>query len=72
MQLTALTLAAHTRPDGAGLLKMNVLTHLCGQTPEHLRDLRDLLDRLTSSQLPASWRQARPEDDAVRHLPCPG
>ncbi|MFD4998713.1 hypothetical protein [Streptomyces buecherae] len=69
VQLTTLALAAHARPDGAGLLGMNVLTHLCGQTPEQLGDL---LDRMTSSQLLVSWRQAHPEDDVTWRLPGPG
>ncbi|MGD6757218.1 hypothetical protein [Streptomyces sp. BH105] len=71
IQLTALALAlaAHTHSDGAGLLGISVLTHLCGQTPEQLGDL---LDRMTSSQLLASWRQARPEDGVIWHLPESG
>ncbi|MFJ8955198.1 hypothetical protein ACIRO1_34405 [Streptomyces sp. NPDC102381] len=69
VHLTALALAAHTHSDGAGLLAMSVLTHLCGQTPEQLGDL---LDRMTSSQLLTSWQQARPEDDVIWHLPESG
>ncbi|MET7639845.1 hypothetical protein [Streptomyces sp. NPDC005438] len=68
VQLTALTVAAHTRPDGAGSADMDLLTHLCAQTPQQLTDL---LDELTGSRLLSSWRRAPQETEVVWHLLCP-
>ncbi|MER7204014.1 hypothetical protein CG723_39045 [Streptomyces sp. CB01635] len=54
VQLAALTVAAHTRPDGTTSADLDLLIHLCGPTPQQLTDL---LDQLAGSQLPASWHQ---------------
>ncbi|MEU7045895.1 hypothetical protein AB0A77_33225 [Streptomyces varsoviensis] len=62
VQLTALTLAAHTC-DGTGSAELDVLTRLCGQSPQQLEDL---LDQLVRSRLLADWRHISDEEISWR------
>ncbi|MGW0649425.1 hypothetical protein ACWD4T_11520 [Streptomyces umbrinus] len=64
VQLTALTLAAHTC-DSTGSVELDVLTRLCGQSPQQLEDL---LDQLVRSRLLAGWRHISHEEISW-HLP---
>ncbi|MDF9867927.1 hypothetical protein RKD45_006855 [Streptomyces griseus] len=65
-RLAAVALASHTRSDGTGAADMELLAHLCGQTP---LQLSDLFDRLTSSRLLSSWRRTGLEDEVLWELP---
>ncbi|MFJ6900662.1 hypothetical protein [Streptomyces hokutonensis] len=58
VQLAALTLATHTR-DGGGSGELDVLTRLCGQSPQQLEEL---LDHLVRSSLLAGWRHIGDEE----------
>ncbi|MEU6002851.1 hypothetical protein ABZ837_34205 [Streptomyces sp. NPDC047197] len=69
VQLAALTVAAHTRPDGTGTAEMDLLMHLCAQTSHQLSDL---LDQLTASRLISSWRRTPPEAEVTWQLPYSG
>lgn len=66
VQLAALTVAAHPRPDGTASAVLDLLMHLRGQAPQRLTDL---LDQLAGSQLPASWHQ---EGEVLWQLPGSG
>ncbi|WP_329583083.1 hypothetical protein [Streptomyces sp. NBC_01361] len=66
VQLAALTVAAHPRPDGTAGADLDPLMHWCGQTPQQLTCL---LDQLAGSQLPASWHQ---EGEVLWQLPGSG
>ncbi|MFS8202564.1 hypothetical protein ACLVWQ_28220 [Streptomyces sp. CWNU-52B] len=66
VQLTALTLAAHTC-DGTGSAELDVLTRLCGQSPQQLEDL---LDQLLRTRLLTAWRHTSHEEISW-HLPPP-
>lgn len=68
VQLTALTLAAHTS-DGTGSTELDVLTHLCGQSPQQLEDV---LDQLVRSRLLAVWQHLREHDEISWILPQSG
>jgi hypothetical protein len=65
MQLTELTLAAHTC-DSTGSAELDVLTRLCGQSPQQLEDL---LDQLVRSRLLAGWRHISHEEISWRLSP---
>lgn len=67
-RLAALVLAAHTRPDGTGTAELDLLMHLCGQTP---RQLNDLLDLLTRSRILSSWHDIRSEGEVLWQLGRP-
>ncbi|WP_055618206.1 hypothetical protein [Streptomyces phaeochromogenes] len=58
VQLTALTLAAHTC-DSTGSTELDLLSRLCGQSPQQLEDL---LDQLVRSRLLAGWRHIGDEE----------
>ncbi|MCX4564241.1 hypothetical protein OHA02_49720 [Streptomyces phaeochromogenes] len=65
VQLTALTLAAHTC-DSTGSAELDLLTRLCGQSPQQLEDI---LDQLVRSRLLASWRHIGDEEISWRLPP---
>ncbi|MDQ1033091.1 hypothetical protein QF035_010673 [Streptomyces umbrinus] len=65
VQLTALTLAAHTC-DSTGSAELDVLTRLCGQSPQQLEDL---LDQLVRSRLLTGWRHISHEEISWRLSP---
>ncbi|WP_157869024.1 hypothetical protein [Streptomyces atriruber] len=59
-RFAALVLAAHTRPDGTGAAELDLLTHLCGQTPQQLSDL---LGQLSRSGLLLGCHHPRQQDE---------
>jgi hypothetical protein len=65
VQLTALTLAAHTSDD-AGSAELDVLTRLCGQSPQQLEDL---FNQLVDCRLLATWRHVSDNDEISWLLP---
>jgi hypothetical protein len=67
-RLVALVLAAHTRPDGTGTAERDLLTHLCGQTPQQLSDL---LGQLARTRCLSSWRDLRSEGEVAWQLDRP-
>ncbi|MGW4198851.1 hypothetical protein [Streptomyces sp. NPDC005004] len=53
MRLVALALAAHLSPGPAHTVEMDVLSRLCGHSPQQTAEL---LDRLVAARTLASWR----------------
>jgi hypothetical protein len=68
VQLAALTVAAHTRPDGTGTAEMDLLMYLCGLTSHQLDGL---FDQLVASCVITSWRRAPQEAEIAWQLPHP-
>ncbi len=64
-RFAALVLTSHTRSDGTGAVEMDLLTHLCGQTPQQLGGL---LGQLVRSRFLSSWRDVRAEDEVSWQL----
>ncbi|MFD3564084.1 hypothetical protein ACFWVU_31160 [Streptomyces sp. NPDC058686] len=54
---------ARNRPDGTGTAELDLLTHLCGQTPQQLSDP---LGRLSRSGFLPSWHDVRSEGEVLR------
>jgi hypothetical protein len=52
-------------PDGTRTAELDLLTHLCGQTPQQLSDL---LGQLSRSGFLSSWHDVRSEGEVLWQL----
>ncbi|MEV5910604.1 hypothetical protein AB0M00_17095 [Streptomyces chartreusis] len=66
LRLTALTLAAHTSARTEHSTDMDVLTRMCGHSPQQTSEL---LDRLVTARTLQTWRHNRETDEVVWQLP---
>ncbi|MGW0633495.1 hypothetical protein [Streptomyces sp. NPDC002758] len=66
VRLTALVLAAHTSAQVHHHADMDILTRLCGHSPQQTAEL---LDRLTTSRILAAWHHHRDTDEVLWRLP---
>ncbi|WP_282703919.1 hypothetical protein [Streptomyces sp. CC219B] len=66
LRLTALALAAHTCAHAEHSTDMDVLTRLCGHSPQQTGEL---LDRLVATRTLAAWHHNRETDEVFWQLP---
>ncbi|MEU1596000.1 hypothetical protein ABZ468_24870 [Streptomyces sp. NPDC005708] len=66
LRLTALVLAAHTSAQVHHSIDMDVLAHLCGHSSYQTAEL---LDRLTTARVLATWHHHRDTDEVLWQLP---
>ncbi|WP_093911467.1 hypothetical protein [Streptomyces sp. cf386] len=68
LRLTALVLAAHTCTRGEHSADMDILTRLCGHSPQQTGEL---LDRLVATRTLEAWQHNRQTDEVFWQLPQP-
>lgn len=68
LRLTALVLAAHTCARGEHSTDMDILTRLCGHSPQQTGEL---LDRLVTTRILGAWQHNRETDEVFWQLPQP-
>lgn len=68
LRLTALVLAAHTSDHAEHGTDMDVLTRLCGHSPQQTAEL---LDRLVTTRTLGAWHHNRETDEVSWQLPQP-
>ncbi|QKW54138.1 hypothetical protein HUT08_36165 [Streptomyces buecherae] len=68
LRLTALVLAAHTSDHAEEGTDMEVLTRLCGHSPQQTGEL---LDRLVTTRTLSAWHHSRETDEVFWQLPQP-
>ncbi|MGI5380589.1 hypothetical protein ACQEV2_41580 [Streptomyces sp. CA-251387] len=68
LRLTALALAAHTCARVEHSTDMDILTRLCGHSPQQTAEL---LDRLVTTRTLGAWHHSRETDEVVWQLPQP-
>jgi len=68
LRLTALVLAAHTCAHVEHSTDMDILTRLCGHSPQQTGEL---LDRLVATRTLRAWHHNRETDEVVWELPQP-
>ncbi|MFD5861477.1 hypothetical protein [Streptomyces chartreusis] len=68
LRLTALVLAALTCTRGEHSTDMDILTRLCGHSPQQTGEL---LDRLVATRTLETWQHSRESDEVLWQLPSP-